>query len=124
MAWLSTRDVAAALAVTEHTVRHYAREGVIPFIETPGGHRRYELAAVVDALATRPRPIAPADREARVDASDRPRPLRIATGWRSRMAITGHRREEEIAVIEVREESPPYAAGSAAYVVRDHRVPA
>lgn len=124
MAWLSTRDVAAALAVTEHTVRHYAREGVIPFIETPGGHRRYELAAVVDALATRPRHLEPAVDEARVDRSDRPRPLQIAPGWRSRLAVTGYRREDDARALEVGEETPPYASGSAAYVVRDRRIPA
>lgn len=47
---LSTKQVAAALHVTESTVQLYSREGRIPFSKTPGGHRRYNLDEVLDAL--------------------------------------------------------------------------
>lgn len=120
MRLVSTRVVADALAVTEHTVRQYARDGVIPFVRTPGGHRRYELAAVLDALATRPRAFEPIHHGIRLDPSDSPRALRVAHGWRDRFAVIGYRRDaededDESAALTVAEE-PPYLFGSAVYV--------
>jgi excisionase family DNA binding protein len=47
----TTRDIARALDIDEQTVRRYAREGIIPFAETFGGHRRYDLDDVRAALA-------------------------------------------------------------------------
>ncbi len=47
----TTKDIARALDVDEQTVRRYAREGIIPFAETLGGHRRYDLDEVRAALA-------------------------------------------------------------------------
>jgi hypothetical protein len=47
----TTKDVARAFSIDEQTVRRYARDGVIPFSETLGGHRRYDLDEVRVALA-------------------------------------------------------------------------
>jgi MerR-like DNA binding protein len=48
---LKSGDIAKELHVSEQTIRAYAREGLIPFVETPGGHRRYVLEDVRTALA-------------------------------------------------------------------------
>jgi hypothetical protein len=45
------KDVAAALHLRPATVQLYARNGRIPFDLTPGGHRRYNLDEVREALA-------------------------------------------------------------------------
>lgn len=42
----STSEVAAALGISSATVQRYAREGRIPFSETPGGHRRFDVGEV------------------------------------------------------------------------------
>lgn len=47
-----TKAVAEAVGLDEETIRGYAREGRIPYTETPGGHRRFDLPAVQAALAT------------------------------------------------------------------------
>ena len=47
---LKSSDIAKELHITEGTVRAYARDGMIPFVETPGGHRRYVLEDVRAAL--------------------------------------------------------------------------
>lgn len=48
---VTSEQVAAALHVGPAAVRKYARGGRIPFVTTPGGHRRYDLVAVRQALA-------------------------------------------------------------------------
>jgi hypothetical protein len=48
---LKSSDIAKELHVSEQTIRAYAREGLIPFVETPGGHRRYVLEDVRTALS-------------------------------------------------------------------------
>ena len=48
---MTSKDVAQHLHISEQTVRAYARDGMIPFAETPGGHRRYVLDDVTAALA-------------------------------------------------------------------------
>ena len=64
----TTRDIARALDVDEQTVRRYAREGIIPFAETLGGHRRYDLDEVRAALArARTRRLEPVDPVHRTD---------------------------------------------------------
>lgn len=50
MAMVSTKAVAEALSVSERSVRMYASAGRIPFVTTPGGHRRFDLDAVLRAL--------------------------------------------------------------------------
>jgi excisionase family DNA binding protein len=67
---LTSKDIARHLNVTEQTVRQYARDGVIPFETTPGGHRRFDLDAVLLALRlSRPAAFEPLDLE--VDGSPR-----------------------------------------------------
>lgn len=53
----TTADVAEALNVKPATVRRYAIQGRIPCVTTPGGHRRYDLAEVVQAAATNSRAV-------------------------------------------------------------------
>jgi hypothetical protein len=51
--FVSTKVIARELHVSPETVRVYARSGMIPSQATPGGHRRYDLDAVVEALSAR-----------------------------------------------------------------------
>lgn len=46
----TSSEVAAALGVSAATVQKYARDGRIPFGETPGGHRRFDIEEVKAAL--------------------------------------------------------------------------
>ncbi len=54
--WISTRDAARLLQVSEETVRRLADHGGLPCRLTPGGHRRFSRKAVSDYL-TRTGPI-------------------------------------------------------------------
>jgi hypothetical protein len=83
----TTRDIARALEIDEQTVRRYAREGIIPFSETLGGHRRYDPDEVRTALArARARRLEPVDpsseRAPRLSAETGPAPLRLARSRR------------------------------------------
>jgi hypothetical protein len=51
---LSTHELAAKLRVSEQTIRYHARRGAFPYDETPGGHRRYDIDEVRDALRPNP----------------------------------------------------------------------
>ena len=44
-------EVALALNVSTESLRMYAEDGRIPFVSTPGGHRRYILEDVKHALS-------------------------------------------------------------------------
>jgi hypothetical protein len=48
--FVSNEAVARALKVSGETVRYQARLGRIPFEVTPGGHRRFCISAVQEAL--------------------------------------------------------------------------
>jgi excisionase family DNA binding protein len=48
---LTPRQVAARFAVDPKTVTRWAKDGKLPIVKTPGGHRRYR-ESVIDALAT------------------------------------------------------------------------
>lgn len=48
---LTTQQLARELHLGSSTVRGYAQDLLIPFVETPGGHRRFDLRAVKAALA-------------------------------------------------------------------------
>jgi excisionase family DNA binding protein len=48
---LKPAETAQALNVSTETLRSYAEAGRIPFVSTPGGHRRYVLEDVLHALA-------------------------------------------------------------------------
>ncbi|MCU0269210.1 MAG: excisionase family DNA-binding protein [Acidimicrobiales bacterium] len=54
MSTATTKQVAAALGLSERTIRSDAADGRIPFTTTPGGHRRFDLAAVRSALRPEP----------------------------------------------------------------------
>jgi MerR family regulatory protein len=96
---LKTKDIAQELHLSAGTIRTYARDGLIPCELTPGGHRRFDLEAVRDALrrlhATPPARLAE-DGEVRVMALTDAKPLAIAPGWRSRWAIAAPALSDEL----------------------------
>lgn len=47
----TTEALARALHVGPAAVRKYARQGRVPFDQTPGGHRRFDVDEAVSALA-------------------------------------------------------------------------
>lgn len=47
---LGTEALAQALGKAPYTIRKWAREGTIPFVKTPKGDYRFDLAAVREAL--------------------------------------------------------------------------
>lgn len=49
---LTTTELAKELGISPRTVRHHAARGRIPSVQTPGGHRRFDRAAVVAAIGT------------------------------------------------------------------------
>lgn len=82
---LTSRGLAAELHVSESTIRSYAQRGLIPFAETPGGHRRYDLDDVRSVLnrakSHELKPLSGAEEEPRL-ASRASAPLRLAQDWR------------------------------------------
>ncbi len=48
----TSAKVAEALHVKAATVRQYARAGRVPFDVTPGGHRRFDVDEVVQAMSS------------------------------------------------------------------------
>jgi excisionase family DNA binding protein len=84
---VTTKDVARVLDVDEQTVRRYARDGIIPFSATPGGHRRYDLdevrIALARARARRFEPVDPSPEQTpRLSAEIGVAPLRLARSRR------------------------------------------
>lgn len=52
---LTTSQLAHALGLADSTIRHYRASGrIVPAIETPGGHARYDLSEVAAALGVEP----------------------------------------------------------------------
>jgi excisionase family DNA binding protein len=49
---LRAGEVAALLQVSRRSVASWASRGMIPFIETPGGHRRFRAADVRALVAS------------------------------------------------------------------------
>jgi excisionase family DNA binding protein len=49
---LRAGEVAALLQVSRRSVAVWAKRGLIPFIETPGGHRRFRAADVRALVAS------------------------------------------------------------------------
>lgn len=47
---LRSEEVAAALGMSAASISRYARAGRIPFTQTPGGHRRFNIDEVHSAL--------------------------------------------------------------------------
>lgn len=52
----TTAEVAAAFRLRPATIQLYARQGRIPFGTTPGGHRRFDVDEVGEALGKAPVP--------------------------------------------------------------------
>lgn len=77
---LKSSDLAKELHISEGTVRAYARDGLIPFVETPGGHRRYVLedvrAALEMAKSHSIEPLEEGDQTPRLDEQTPAAPLR------------------------------------------------
>jgi excisionase family DNA binding protein len=48
--WLSLKDTAAHLGVHPATVRRWADNGQIPYMRTPGGHRRFALTTIQNLI--------------------------------------------------------------------------
>ena len=47
---VGSQVLARALNVSGETIRYHARQGRIPFAVTPGGHRRFDIDEVKEAL--------------------------------------------------------------------------
>ena len=45
-AWYTTGEVAQLLGVSDRAVVNWARAGMLAHFTTPGGHRRFRVAAV------------------------------------------------------------------------------
>jgi excisionase family DNA binding protein len=119
----TTKDIARALKIDEQTVRRYARDGIIPFSETFGGHRRYDLDEVRTALArARSRQLeafdSSSERDARLSAqtAPSPSPLRLA---RSRRRGIGRAMIAEAQAESARAQRVPFIGmtGSSRFVV-------
>jgi DNA-binding transcriptional MerR regulator len=119
----TTKDIAKALEIDEQTVRRYAREGIIPFSETLGGHRRYDLnqvrVALMRARSRKLEPIHPSSEEvARLSVETEAAPLRLA---RSRRRGISRAMIAEAGAEAARIERAPFigVAGSSRFVVGD-----
>lgn len=51
--YMTPGEVAKLLRVDVKTVQRWAQDGKLPYIRTPGGHRRYPRAAVEEFLRVR-----------------------------------------------------------------------
>ena len=47
---LTTTEAAEAAAVAPSTIKRWADQGVLPFLRTAGGHRRFERVAIEQLL--------------------------------------------------------------------------
>jgi len=47
---LNSRQVAGILKVSRPTVDNWARDGKLPFVELPGGKKRYRLETIANIL--------------------------------------------------------------------------
>lgn len=85
MGLLSSKEIGERIHLSAQTVRRYAREGVIPFVMTKGGHRRYDPAEVARALEMAEsysfEPLDSLTEPQLVDPSGR-QPLQLAASWR------------------------------------------
>jgi len=55
--FLSPKQVARAAEISESTVKRWCDRGVLPFVRTPGGHRRISLNDALQTLKTKNIPI-------------------------------------------------------------------
>ena len=50
--WVRSGEVCAALHITNSTLRWHCKRGTLPWVMTPGGHRRFRRADLDALLAT------------------------------------------------------------------------
>ncbi|CAN5895924.1 hypothetical protein BH23ACT8_BH23ACT8_25410 [soil metagenome] len=96
----TTEQVAAALHVGPAAVRKYARQDRIPFLTTPGGHRRYDIDEVRRALGVDDGAAAPFSGGLDVEVEEQLAAADVAT----------RRAEATVTVTAVRRPSPTLAA--------------
>ena len=98
---LTSHQLAEQLNISASTIRAYARERLIPFVETPGGHRRFDLDDVRAALMlVRPRAPEPLRDDEEPRLSDAPYPgFEPVRDWN---AIT----QADVADAEAAEQAP------------------
>lgn len=81
-------EAAKALRISTETLRAYAEEGRIPFVSTPGGHRRYVIEDVKHALmmerAVTIAPLEEGDQGIRLASETPADPIKRAPRWRAR----------------------------------------
>jgi len=117
-------DIAKELHISEQTVRAYARAGLIPYVETPGGHRRYVLEDVRQALAAAKKrsfePLEEGDQKPRLTQEPSGTPLR--RGHSRRRGITRATIAETLAGQEEQLAPIPFIGvrGSSRFVVDQH----
>lgn len=51
--WYTSGEVASLFGVSDRTVVNWANGGYLPYFTTPGGHRRFPVAAVHAFMARR-----------------------------------------------------------------------
>lgn len=73
----TTERVAEALHVKPATVRKYARDHILPFDTTPGGHRRFDVDEAVQAVVVA---MTRAGRPGAVESGEAGRPGAIESG--------------------------------------------
>ena len=95
---ISPRRAAAAIGVSESSVKRWCDQGLLAAVRTPGGHRRLPIPAVLRFARANGRPLRAAQREARAAAlvgnasrSPPPKPLRIARADLSRALLADDR---------------------------------
>lgn len=81
-------QAAKALSISTETLRAYAEGGRIPFVSTPGGHRRYVIEDVKHALmmerASMIAPLEEGEHEIRLASEIPVEPIKRAPRWRVR----------------------------------------
>lgn len=84
---LTTTEAAALAAVAPSTIKRWADQGLLPFVRTPGGHRRFDRFAVDRLLREQSAPLASGDP--------------VATAWVSCL-VGGRRHEVDSRLLEAR----------------------
>jgi excisionase family DNA binding protein len=100
--------VARALGVSADSIGRYAREGRIPFDTTPGGHRRFNVDEVRQALA--PSRVAPASMDEE-PMSTVPAATRRARAIRSVVTPAASSPGADVEEVAASLEAPSAAAG-------------
>lgn len=97
---MTTSQVADELGLSASAVQKYARNGDIPFETTPGGHRRYDLAEVAQALYPPKSALQPLDLDGSLGAGapvESSRAARLQRDARSTVAAVDDARADDAA---------------------------